>query len=161
MVLTIRPAEIHDATTATALLNAIIRTGGTTALQTEMSPPEATNLFLCSDYVACCQVADWDGALIGFQSVGRNPKMPENWGDMARFAAEGATGKGLGTALFQATLVAARAQGLTHLNATIRADNTSGLTYYSRMGFADYAIDAAVPLADGTPVDRVKKQLTL
>jgi RimJ/RimL family protein N-acetyltransferase len=102
-----------------------------------------------------------DGALVGFQSLGRMKELPEGWGDIATFAAEGLTGRGIGSALFAATRAKALALGLHRINARIRADNTGGLTYYSRMGFVDYHVDRAVPLADGTPVDRVFKQLAL
>lgn len=43
-------------------------------------------------------------------------------------------------------------------NATIRADNAGGLAYYARMGFQDYAVARGVPLADGTPVDRISRR---
>ncbi|MEM9148767.1 MAG: GNAT family N-acetyltransferase, partial [Pseudomonadota bacterium] len=55
----------------------------------------------------------------------------------------------------------AKNAGLIALNATIRADNRVGLAYYSRMGFQDYAVRPAVPLADGSPVDRISKRFDL
>jgi hypothetical protein len=47
------------------------------------------------------------------------------------------------------------------INATIRADNVGGLAFYSRLGFTDHGISRAVPLRDGTPVDRVSKRFIL
>lgn len=161
MSLEVRPSQPADAPAATDLLNAIIRTGGTTALQTPLSVEENTVYFLEGPKVLCCHVAVLDGQLVGFQSLGRLPELPEGWGDIATFAAEGLTGRGIGSALLAATRAKALALGLHHINARIRADNTGGLTYYSRMGFVDYHVDRAVPLADGTPVDRVFKQLVL
>lgn len=161
MSLVVRPFQPADAPTATDLLNAIIRTGGTTALQTPLSVEENTAYFLEGPKVLCCHVAVLDGQLVGFQSLGRLAELPEGWGDIATFAAEGLTGRGIGSALLAATRAKALALGLHHINARIRADNTGGLTYYSRMGFVDYHVDRAVPLADGTPVDRVFKQLVL
>ena len=48
--------------------------------------------------------------------------------------------------------------GLKAINATIRADNVSGLAYYTKMGFETYHRVKQVPLSDSTPVDRVKKR---
>ena len=55
----------------------------------------------------------------------------------------------------------ARSIGLKALNATIRADNVSGLTYYGKMGFVDYKVDKAVALKDGQLVDRISKRYVL
>jgi len=161
MTLEIRPVQLADAPAATVLLNAIIRTGGTTALQTPLSVEENTAYFLEGPQVICCHVALLDDQLVGFQSLGHRADLPDGWGDIATFAAQGLTGRGIGSALLAATRAKALAMGLHHINARIRADNTGGLTYYSRMGFVDYRVDPAVPLSDGTPVDRVFKQLTL
>ncbi len=68
---------------------------------------------------------------------------------------------GAGTALFKATCDHARSIGLKALNATIRADNLGGLTYYGKMGFVDYKVDKAVPLNDGRLVDRISKRYLL
>ena len=68
---------------------------------------------------------------------------------------------GVGSALLDATTARAREIGLTAINATIRGDNTGGLTFYSRMGFIDHEIVPAVPLKDGTPVDRIRKRFAL
>jgi len=66
--------------------------------------------------------------------------------------------RGVGTALFAATVVRAREVGLTAINATIRADNKGGLAFYTKMGFETYGIARGVPLRDGTPIDRVSKR---
>ncbi len=68
---------------------------------------------------------------------------------------------GVGRALFPATRAAAEELGLEFINATIRADNVSGLAYYSKMGFEPYDRLVQVPLLDGTPVDRIKKRFKL
>lgn len=51
--------------------------------------------------------------------------------------------------------------GLTAINATIRADNVGGLAYNARMGFVGHEVRRAVPLRDGTPVDRIGKWYAL
>jgi ribosomal protein S18 acetylase RimI-like enzyme len=70
----------------------------------------------------------------------------------------GQTRGGVGSALFEETKKAARAAGVRTIDATIRADNTGGLAFYTRMGFVDYDRRVGVPLKNGTPVDRVRKR---
>ncbi|MHC2364347.1 ribosomal protein S18 acetylase RimI-like enzyme [Rhizobium leguminosarum] len=65
---------------------------------------------------------------------------------------------GVGSALFPTTRAAAEELGLEFINATIRADNVSGLGYYAKMGFETYDRLVQVPLQDGAPVDRIKKR---
>ncbi|WP_233193016.1 GNAT family N-acetyltransferase [Acidimangrovimonas sediminis] len=160
--LTIRPAAPADLGDMAALLNAIVRAGGTTAITDELTPEALGRWFLHPPEALFCHVAlAAEGTLAGFQSVGRGHDLPEGWGDMATFARRGSTRRGIGGALFAATRARAVAEGLIGLNATIRADNVGGLAYYSRMGFADFDITPAAPLGDGTRVDRIHKRLTL
>jgi hypothetical protein len=63
--------------------------------------------------------------------------------------------------LFAATREAATRLGLVGINATIRADNVGGLTFYGKQGFQDHSVALAVPLNDGTPVDRISKRYPL
>jgi RimJ/RimL family protein N-acetyltransferase len=89
----------------------------------------------------------------GFQSLSRYGDLPPGWADIGTFARQPRTGTG--SALFAATRTAARAAGIATLNATIRADNVGGLAFYRRLGFVPYHTTPAVPLRDGTPVDRL------
>ena len=162
MVLIIRPAQPSDAPEATPLLNAIIAAGGTTALETPLTEAEVVEWFLGpGPKVWCCHVAVQDGAVIGFQSVGRMARLPDAWGEMGTYAKLGQSQKGIGSALFSATKQAARDLGLTHLNALIRCDNSGGLAYYSRMGFTNDTPAAEVTLKSGQVIARVNKLLTL
>jgi L-amino acid N-acyltransferase YncA len=162
MVLTIRPAAAADADQAATLLNAIIATGGTTAIETQLTPAEVMHWFLLpGPEVWCCHVAEQDGRIIGFQAVERSKRLPETCGEMATYAQPGHHQKGIGTALFAASSQAAKALGLTHLNALIRNDNTGGLSYYSRMGFGDDKPGADVTLKSGAVINRVNKRLSL
>jgi ribosomal protein S18 acetylase RimI-like enzyme len=68
---------------------------------------------------------------------------------------------GIGQKLFSATRFAAKAAGVQVLDATIRGDNVGGLKYYGGLGFTDYAEIPNLPLADGTPVTRIRKKLML
>lgn len=158
---TIRPVASSDAAELAELLNAIIARGGTTAFETPFTPDHLNQAYLTGASVHCCFVGQTSGPLLGFQTLGRQPFLPENVGDIATFTRLGSTQSGIGSALFAATTARARALGLAAINATIRADNAGGLAFYSRMGFVDHEIVPAVPLRDGTPVDRIRKRYLL
>lgn len=159
----IRRARREDAPALAELLNAIIARGGTTALEELYSPEDLADAYLVGPDVICCFVAvdAKTGTTEGFQTLGRDPSLPEGWGDIGTFARVGGTQRGIGTALFAATMEEARRQNLNGINATIRADNTGGLIFYSRMGFQDHSVTRNIPLRDGTPVDRVNKRYQL
>lgn len=160
-MLTIRPVRAQDAAELADLLNAIIARGGTTAFETPFTPEKLALSYLTGPTVHCCFVAEADGQLLGFQTLGTQPFLPANMGDIATFTRLGGTQSGVGTALFAATQARARELGLSAINATIRGDNTGGLAFYSRMGFVDHEVVPAVPLKDGTPVDRIRKRFAL
>ena len=159
--LTIRPVTSADATELAELLNAIIARGGTTAFETPFSPDHLREAYLTGPTVHCCFVAEANGQLLGFQTLGTQNFLPAQIGDIATFTRLGGTQSGVGSALFAATTARARALGLSAINATIRADNVGGLAFYSRIGFVDHEVVPAVPLKDGTPVDRIRKRLSL
>ena len=156
----IRSATNADATALAELLNAIIARGGTTALETPFTPERLSEKYLTGPRVISCFVA-FDaatGEALGFQTLVREDHLPEGWGDIGTFTRVGGTQRGVGTALFAATRARATELSLVGLNAEIRADNVGGLAFYGRMGFEDYDRKIAVPLADGTPVDRTFKR---
>jgi L-amino acid N-acyltransferase YncA len=163
MSLEIRPVTAADAPELTKLLNAIIARGGTTALEAPFTPDELDKVYLTGPDVLCCVVAvEADsGRIVGFQTLIRDETLPDRWGDIGTFSHVDGTQKGVGTSLFAATRASADILGLVAINATIRADNAGGLAYYSRMGFEDYGVDRAVPLRDGTPVDRIHKRYVI
>src|ERR1700734_385105 len=106
--------------------------------------------------VICCFMAEEsDGGLGGFQWLVRSGASPDDVGVGATFSRVGRTQKGIGSQLFAATQAEARRQGLTAISATIRADNVCGLAFYSKLGFTNHSIDRAVPLLDGTAIDRI------
>jgi L-amino acid N-acyltransferase YncA len=154
----IRPLHPDDIPAMVAILNEIIAIGGTTAYQTPVSEAEFDRFRLPANAKTFLHVAEADGAIIGFQWLSPDP---EGLGAIASFAHPDAAQRGIGTALFAATKAAAIAAGYKTLEATIRADNASGLAYYSKMGFEDFQTFKDVPLSDGTPVDRIQKRLSL
>lgn len=158
----VRAVTSADAPVLADLLNAVIRAGGTTALEDEFTPGALDAVYLTGPSVHCCHVAeDASGALAAFQTLVRYPGLPDNVGDIATFAALDRKQSGAGSALFAATTRRARELGLAAINATIRADNTGGLAFYTKQGFVDQAVTKSVPLADGTLVDRVHKRFDL
>ncbi|WP_240481415.1 GNAT family N-acetyltransferase [Novosphingobium fuchskuhlense] len=162
LTLIVRPVMADDASALADLLNAVIAAGGTTALQEPFMPEALDTAYLTGPNVHCCFVAeDADGILLGFQTLGRYPGLPEDVGDIATFARVGSTQRGIGSALFAATTKRAAALGLSAINATIRGDNAGGLAFYAKQGFVDLGVTPGVPLKDGTLVDRVHKRFTL
>ncbi|MBV8682984.1 MAG: hypothetical protein JO111_08940 [Caulobacteraceae bacterium] len=163
MELEVRPVRPEDAPELVDLLNEIIARGGTTALEERFTPEALAEAYLTGSDVICCFVAvdSVSGRLEGFQTLGRYPGLPEDVGDIGTFARIGGAQRGVGSALFAATRAEACRRGLAAINATIRADNTGGLAFYGRMGFADHSVEPAVPLKDGTLVDRICKRFPL
>ena len=128
-----------------ALLNEIIAIGGTTAFEDPLTQEDMLAWYIESERLYCCHVAVDDANKIsGFQSLDRNDDYPLGIGDIATFARQSPLVKGVGTALFQATQTFARQANLAAINAKIRADNVSGLAYYSKMGFQDYSVVSGV-----------------
>lgn len=163
MSLDVRLVRTEDADELAELLNVIIARGGTTALQEPFTGPGLEAKYLTGPDVIFCFVAvdAATGRLEVFQTLGRYADLPPEIGDIGTFVRVGDTQRGVGSALFAATRVEAKARRLSAINATIRADNTGGLTFYGRMGFVDHSVTAGVPLKDGSPVDRVHKRYEL
>ncbi len=155
----IRPARPADAQALTEILNAVIEIGGTTAYQIAVDPSYFNPLIESGDSKTFIHVAESDAGLEGMQWM--RPMDPNDMGSIATFARPGTAQRGIGTALFKATRAASVAAGYRVLDATIRADNTGGLAYYSKMGFEDHSVTKNVPLNDGTPVDRIHKRMLL
>ncbi len=163
MALSIRDVQPGDAGELAALLNAIIARGGTTALEEPFDAASLDAAYLTGPDVHCCVVAvdTATDRLEGFQTLGRRADLPAEVGDIGTFARVDGTQRGIGTALFAATLVRARRLGLARINATIRADNDGGLAFYDKLGFTPDGISAPLPLRDGTPVARISKSFDL
>lgn len=156
----IRAAARADLGPMTDVINPIIRAGGTTAFQETLSATDlAAMLFDHPNFLFAFVALDNRGTVAGFQYLMRLPEA--GMGDIASFTRRDPSLKGAGRALMAQTIAAARAAGLCRIRAKIRSDNAPGLGYYEAMGFRTEAVERAVPLADGTPVDRVLKFLEL
>ncbi len=160
--LRVRPTTPEDAPALSRILNEIIAIGGTTALETPLGEAEFRTEFLDGAGVLSSLVAETAaGDALGFQVLQHNRALPDGWGDIATFTRREPRTPGVGSALFEHTKAAGRTLGLVALNATIRADNASGLPFYEKLGFQTYDVAKAIPLKDGTPVDRLRKRYSL
>lgn len=165
MSVTVRAAVPADAAAMAELLNEVIAAGGTTAYEEPFDAASMDAHYISLPGLVSCTIAEMDGRIVGFQGLfwphDEGDPFPDGWAIIATFARRGMTGGGIGRAMFQRTRAEAMAAGVRTIDATIRADNSGGLTYYSRMGFTDYDRLVGIPLRDGTPVDRVRKRLDL
>lgn len=157
--LVVRVAAPYDTAAMARLLNAIITTGGTTAMTDPVTADEITGWTRAPR--AAWHVAEQDGDIVGFQWIEPWDALPPEAANIATFTAEGRTGLGIGSALFAATEVAARRLGYAWINANIRTDNTGGLAYYQSRGFRDWKHVPGVRLGDGTMVDKIWKRFDL
>lgn len=161
----IRSATLDDAPDMTALLNEIIAIGGTTAHQTPFDEDSMLRHYIAPDDLISCHVAELENEVVGFQWLGwPDPdfdSLPKGWAVIASFVASEAAGRGVGKRLFAATVTTAMQAGVKTIDATIRADNLSGLRYYSSVGFADYHRLTNVALSDGTVVDKARKRFEI
>tara|TARA_R110002126_G_scaffold78288_1_gene195059 strand:+ start:1369 stop:1857 length:489 start_codon:yes stop_codon:yes gene_type:complete len=158
----VRQATTLDASSMADLLNAIIEKGGTTALTRTVTAADIKERMAAQGDRAVWQVAvDETEAVVGFQWIAPNAKLPPEACDIASFVQIGRTGLGIGSALFDATRKAAVRLGYDWINATIRADNEGGLTYYQSRGFRDWAFDEGVTLDSGQVVNKISKRFDL
>ena len=161
MTLIIRRAGRLDFRQMAEILNEIIARGGTTAM-TQPVTAEGLHDHMVTGRRAAWHVAETEsGDILGFQWISEYGDLPPEAASIATFARVGQTGLGIGSALFKATLGAARDLGYAWICADIRADNTGGLAYYQSRGFETYAMKRGVVLDDGTVVDKVLKRYDL
>ncbi|WP_417718650.1 GNAT family N-acetyltransferase [Salipiger sp.] len=161
MTPSVRRAGVLDARPIAELLNDVIARGGTTAMTDPVTRDDIA-AWMGSDPRAIWHLAEDDGGdLLGFQWVDPHPALGPEVAQIASFARVGKTGLGIGSALFEATKAACRAAGYTWINAEIRADNESGLTYYQSRGFEDHGRIRDYRLANGQTVDKILKRYDL
>ena len=158
----VRPAMDLDAGSMAALLNAIIERGGTTALTRPVTARDMRDWMSTNAKRSAWHVAlDDRERVVGFQWISPHEKLPDGAVDIATFVEIGRTGLGIGSTLFTATAKAAKSLGYRWINATIRADNEGGLTYYQSRGFRDWAFDEGVTLQSGLVVSKISKRYDL
>ncbi|WP_299735902.1 GNAT family N-acetyltransferase [uncultured Roseobacter sp.] len=155
----VRKAMALDAGSMARLLNAIIEKGGTTALTRPVTGEDLQQWMASAPEQSAWHVALDDAEeVVGFQWISPHPDLPPEAVDVATFVQMGKTGLGIGSALFTATSQAAKSLGYIWINATIRADNEGGLTYYQSRGFRDWHFDENVALESGQIVNKISKR---
>lgn len=158
-MINVRPAMPLDAGSMAQLLNEIIRIGGTTALVRPVTGDDLVDWMASAPNCAAWHVAlDDSEQVVGFQWIDASNQLPPEAAEIATFVQFGQTGLGIGSALFSATVKAAKSLGYVWIRANIRADNEGGLTYYQSRGFRDYSVIEGYELADGTRVDKRLKR---
>jgi L-amino acid N-acyltransferase YncA len=151
-----------DAGSMARLLNSIIEKGGTTALTRPVTATDIRQWMAVNANMSAWHVAlDDQEQVVGFQWISPHENLPPEAADVATFVKLGRSGLGIGSALFTATQKAARDLGYVWINATIRADNEGGITYYQSRGFRDWHFDEAVTLESGLIVDKISKRFDL
>lgn len=162
MTLSVRHGTALDLRSATSLLNDIISVGGTTAITNEVSKSDMETWLMSDPDRAAWHVALDDNAdVLGFQWIGPWPTLPSEACEIGTFVKMGQTGLGIGSRLFEATKSAAVDLGYDWINANIRSDNESGLTYYQSRGFRIYGHEESVKLPSGLVVDKTLKRFDL
>jgi len=161
-VIHIRPAHDLDARDMAAILSQIIAIGGTTAMTGEIDSEYILGRMRTAPDASAWHVAETpEGEILGFQWIAPHDLLPPEACSIATFAKPGRQGIGIGSKLFEATKAAARVLGYRWIDANIRADNTSGLTYYQSRGFEDYGRIDRYRMADGHVVDKILKRYDL
>lgn len=162
MSIFIRRGSEFDLRSVTDLLNAIISIGGTTAITNEVSKKDMAEWLMKDPTQSAWHVAADEGdQVIGFQWIGPWPDLPPEACEIGTFVKIGQTGLGIGSQLFEATKAAALEMGYDWVNANIRSDNDSGLTYYQSRGFRTYGHLEDVKLAGGLTVNKTLKRYDL
>ena len=136
----LRPATLADADAMAAVQNAIFAAG---LRATSVDTARMRAIYLEHPGTLTTTVAQKDGALIGFQWLGR--AWPGNeygvapgWGMIVTHIRPDAGRSGIGRRLFAETLAAAQRAGLAHIDASIGDDNAPAFAYYQAMGFRPY-----------------------
>jgi ribosomal protein S18 acetylase RimI-like enzyme len=158
----IERAGVFDTRDMAELLNEIIQIGGTTAFLEAITPETIQGWMTRAGDRGTWHIArDDSGKLLGIQWIEPHPVHGPDVAQIASFVQVGQTGLGIGSKLFETTKLAAKAAEYHWIDATIRADNESGLTYYQSRGFETYKRDPNAALSDGRVVGKISKRYDL
>ncbi|HBF29106.1 GNAT family N-acetyltransferase [Rhizobium sp.] len=134
----IRPATPLDAPGMSDAINQIFAAG---LRKTAGDPAMVLATYIeHKDRIQCSVAQSDEGRILGFQSLryareGNPYDTPEGWGSIGTHVSPLAARQGVGSSLFQATLLAAKAFPLQNIEAAIGADNAVAVAYYEAMGF--------------------------
>lgn len=156
----IRPVRVEDAEGIVNVLNPLVETGESTALDTVFTAEEERIFIREFPIRGLFHVAEQTdgGTIVGFQNV--EPFATYT----AAFAHVGVIGtyvdhsehrQGIGRLLFEATRWAAKEKGYEKLFGFVRADNVTGLAFYKRIGFEVIGIAKRHAKIKGRYIDEV------
>lgn len=158
----VRAASQADARAVADLLTTVLADADTSTIQGPVSAKTIRQwMSSAPDRASWILAEDTIGAILGLQWIEPHVNLPPEAADIATFVLPGRQQLGIGSALFTATARAARALGYGWINATIRADNDGGLTYYQSRGFRVWSRELGVEIAPGRCVDRVSTRYDL
>ena len=160
-MITTRNATREDIPTLYAILNEVVEIGGTTAFVPPFSQTDFETYFMTERMFSMVVAIDEAGDILGWQTLDAHELLPKDVGDIGSYAKLGHVGQGIGTKMFEHTVRNARECGLAEIHAAIRADNQSGLTYYSKMGLTDCDFEPNFTLKTGEVVGRISKRFDL
>lgn len=145
MSVLIRQARAADAAAMVLLLNPIIRHGGLTVMQHELSPADQLGFIRMFPPRGVFHVASNsdESQLCGLQDVqpvSEHDAAQRHVGAISTFVAMDSQRRGVGRALTESTLSVAAERGYEKLIAWIRADNARAIAFYRAMGFEQVGI---------------------
>ncbi|MEM7522926.1 MAG: GNAT family N-acetyltransferase [Pseudomonadota bacterium] len=139
--LNIRPAVMADAPEVSAFLEEL-RALGKRTLPSDQDFVRSTYIENAVN-IHCSVAEDEAGEILGIQILKRATEgdiygVAPGWGIIGTHVKPSASRRGVGKALFAATIDAARRAGLNKIDATIGEANAEGLAYYASLGFQTY-----------------------
>ena len=128
----VRPGRVEDARAIAELFAAVAEERDGIASEPPVDVDARTKLFAAS--MAGTVVAEVDGAIVGSVHVERSRF---GVGDLGMHVAREWRGRGVGTALLEAAIERARAEGLHKLSLEVFSHNAAGIALYRKVGFVE------------------------
>ena len=132
MPILVRPVTLKDAAAIVDVLGPIVEAGTFTAMTGPVTEETQREFIQTLPERALYHLAERDTVVVGVQDV-----LPASAsvGEVSTFVSLDSLRRGVGAALCEVTIPAARALGYESLRATIRSDNPEALAFYERQGF--------------------------
>lgn len=148
-----RPARVEDDATLLAIDDATW-----TSAVSPAPAPEGRTTFFERQMVEGVLVAELDGVVSGYVSTYQNIPLPSHAHVLAvngLAVAPEAQGRGVGRALVEAVLAAAKQRGLVKVTLRVLGHNTGARRLYERCGFVTEGVLKGEFVLDGQPIDDV------
>jgi L-amino acid N-acyltransferase YncA len=156
----IRPVRVGDAEGIVNVLNPLVETGESTALDTAFTAEEEGIFIRDFPVRGLFHVAEQTdlGVIVGFQNVEPFATYTTAFahvGVIGTYVDPSEHRQGIGRLLFEATRWAAKEKGYEKLFGFVRADNVAGLAFYKRIGFEAIGIAKRHAKIKGRYIDEV------